>query len=444
MSNYRNVISPVSSHKSIIADRLSAVESRSMHGQIPVEWVEANDFTILDSSGNKYIDFTSAIFVANVGHGNSRVRSAVEEQLKKPLVTAYSYPTQIRADYLEELTSVSGIPESKAFLLSAGTETTDAAVKLIKMWGRKTDKRRSVILSFSGNWHGRTAAAQSLSDNAAQRSWIAGMDFDVVHLPFPYEKSGLLGRSDPKSFVACINDLEASGIDSRTDIAGIVFESFQGWSASFYPKKFVQQADRFCKENEVLMCFDEMQAGFGRTGKMFGYMHYEVVPDLICCGKGMGNGFPLAGVIGKAEVMDLPAVGNMSSTHSANPIGCAAGLAVLGELEDRNLVRDAADKGAVFLTRLAAISSKYSTGDLKIDVSGRGLVASLIFSNHGAADIELSSAVADKCVDNGLLVVKTGRESIKFGPPLTIEVDALLEGLDVLEHAIFNSVQDRR
>ena len=155
MSNYRNLVSPLSQNTSSIMARLSSVESRSMHGQIPIEWISADNFVVSDSLGNTYIDFTSAIFVANVGHGNFRVRSAVEEQLNKPLVTAYSYPTEIRAEYLEKLTSKSGIPNCKAFLLSAGTETTDAAVKLIKLWGRKTGKRRSVILSFSGNWHGR-------------------------------------------------------------------------------------------------------------------------------------------------------------------------------------------------------------------------------------------------------------------------------------------------
>ena len=125
----------------------------------------------------------------------------------------------------------------------------------------------------------------------------------------------------------------------------MILETFQGWGAVFYPKDFVKAAEKFCKDNDIVLTFDEMQAGFARTGKAFGFQHYDVVPDLICCGKGMGNGYPLSGVIGRKDIMDLPEVGNMSSTHSANPMACAVGLAVIEEVESSNLIKESNRKG---------------------------------------------------------------------------------------------------
>ena len=179
-----------------------------------------------------------------------------------------------------------------------------------------------------------------------------------------------------------------------------------------------------------------MQAGFGRTGRRFGFQHYGVTPDLIACGKGMGGGVPLSGVIGKAEVMDLPDTGNMSSTHSANPLVCSAGLAVIDELEQRDLVGEADRKGGLLFKGLNALKDRFP--DRISAVLGRGLIAAVLFRSpsDGSADGPFTSLVAERCMQKGLLVVHTGRESIKIGPPLTISDDALLEGISVLGEAI--------
>ena len=134
------------------------------------------------------------------------------------------------------------------------------------------------------------------------------------------------------------NDLLALSkkINLKKDIAGIILETFQGWGALFYPKEYISELKKFCKKNKILIAFDEIQSGFGRTGKKFGFQHYNIKPDLICCGKGMGGGVALSAVIGKKEIMDLPTVGSMSSTHSANPIACSAGIAVLREINKKN------------------------------------------------------------------------------------------------------------
>jgi len=414
---------------------LDGYESRSMHGQFPLIWERALDSSVFDIAGNRWIDFTSTIFVANVGHSNPRVTAAMQEMMQQPIYSCYAYPNRKRAEYLEKLIAFAGKPFEKAFLLSAGTEATEAALKLMRMHGQKIGKRRRGIICIEGNWHGRTMGAQMMSSNLAQREWIGFQDADIHHLPFPYP--WVVEEPDAGKFLqSALDRLASQGVDLTQDVCGFMLESFQGWGAVFYPKAFVQAIERICKANNILLAFDEMQAGFGRTGRRFGFEHYEVSPDLIACGKGMGGGVPLSGVIGRAAVMDLPDIGNMSSTHSANPMVCAAGLAVIEELEQRNLVDEADRKGHLLFQGLAALQARFP--DRIGNLLGKGLIAAVLFKDPqtGAPDGAFTSRVAERCMQKGLLVVHTGRESIKIGPPLTIDDEALQEGVMVLGEAI--------
>jgi len=418
-----------------LLERLEKYESRSMHGQLPLVWDRAEDYSIYDASGNRWIDFTSTIFVANVGHSNQRVTSAIKSVLDRPLYSCYAYANEIRAKYLEKLIAFAGHPFEKAFLLSSGTEATEGALKLMRMHGQKIGKRRRGIICIEGNWHGRTLGAQMMSSNLAQREWIGYQDADIHHIPFPYP--WVLNGSNPEDFLRkSLSRLESQGIDLSQDVCGFMLETFQGWGAVFYPSEYVQAIEKICREYGVLLAFDEMQAGFGRTGKSFGFKHYGVTPDLICCGKGMGGGVPLSGVLGRGEIMDLPDVGNMSSTHSANPLVCAAGLAVIEELESRNLIDETARKGELLFCALRSMQERFP-GRVS-NILGNGLIAAVLFKHPqtGAADGPFTSLVAELCMQKGLLVVHTGRESIKIGPPLTISDEALLEGVEVLCEAI--------
>ena len=414
---------------------LDRYESRSMHGQFPLIWDRAVDASVFDIAGNRWIDFTSTIFVANVGHSNVRVMAAMQAMMDVPIYSCYAYPNRKRAEYLQRLVEFAGEPFEKAFLLSAGTEATEAALKLMRMHGQKLGKHRCGIICIEGNWHGRTLGAQMMSSNLGQRAWIGYQDADIHHIPFPYPWL-LEGRSGEDFLQQGLDQLAAKGIDIANDVAGFMLETFQGWGAVFYPKEFVQEIEAVCRRHGILLAFDEMQAGFGRTGRRFGFQHYEVTPDLICCGKGMGGGVPLSGVLGRAEVMDLPDIGNMSSTHSANPLVCAAGLAVIEELEQRDLVSEAARKGEMLFDALTALRQRFP--DRISALLGKGLIAAVLFRcpNTGAADGAFTSRVAERCMQKGLLVVHTGRESIKLGPPLTITDAALLEGVAVLAESI--------
>ena len=431
---------PCSGTKEVL-DSLDKYESRSMHGQIPILWDSAKDFNIFDIKGNKFIDFTSAIFFSNVGHSNARVTAAMQDMLNKPLLGCYAYGNEVRSRYLKKLVEFCGPGFDKAFLLSAGTETTEAAFKLMRMSGQSKGKKRLGIISLENNWHGRTMGAQMMSGNAKQKEWVGYEDKDIHHLSFPYPWA-LHGESGESFFLKNVDALIKTGIDPKNDLCGMILETFQGWGAVFYPKDFVQAAEKFCRDNDIVLTFDEMQAGFARTGKAFGFQHYDVIPDLICCGKGMGNGYPLSGVIGRGDIMDLPEIGNMSSTHSANPMACAVGIAVLEEIESHNLIEESKRKGDLMSGKLNQLKEK-SNGRISY-VLGEGLICAILFQdpNTGEPDGLTASKIAEECYEKGLLVVHTGRESIKLGPPLTISDEALLEGIEVLIESILNNIQE--
>jgi 4-aminobutyrate aminotransferase-like enzyme len=414
---------------------LEQYESRSMQGQIPIIWDKAEDFSIYDKHGNKWIDFTSTIFVANVGHGNQHVCNAVKDVLEKPLLHTYAYVNEERVRYHKKLVEFAGPPFEKAFLLSAGTESTEAALKLMRMNGKKIGKRRLGIICIEGNWHGRTLGAQMMSGNPSEKEWIGYHDPNIHHIPFPYPWA-LNGKTGAEFLEMGLGNLQKSGIDLENDICGFMLETFQGWGAVFYPKEFVQAIEDICIKNNILLTFDEMQSGFARTGMKFGFEHYEVQADLLCCGKGIASGFPLSAVIGTAEIMDLPEVGNMSSTHSANPFVCATGMATLEEIERLDLVNETDRKGLIFHQKLNELKKKYSNNISY--VLGKGLIAALIFKlpNTSEPDTLLPSIITEKAMQKGLLVVHTGREAIKLGPPLTITDEALSEGLEVLDESI--------
>ena len=412
---------------------LERVESRSMQGQLPLAWEKAEGFNIFDHAGNKWIDFTSTIFVANTGHSHPKIKEAISEAINNSLLSTYAYSNRARAKYISELTEFAGHPLDKAFLLSAGTEATEAVLKLIRMYGASAGKKGGLV-ALRGNWHGRTMGAQMMSSNKEQKAWVGYQDPNIYFIDFPLPWLVNEGAG-ADFFLQQIKNLEESGVDFSKDISGFMLETFQGWGSLFYPRTFVQTMKEFCNKHNILLAFDEMQAGFARTGQKFGFEHYDVRPDLIACGKGMGGGIPLSGVIGRAEIMDLPEVGNMSSTHSANPLVCSVGSAVLQIIKEENLVSESARKGLLLEQKLNEIKSDFP--DLIFDSFGKGLISALHFRVDGERKGGLfASRVAEICMQKGLLVVHTGRESIKIGPPLTISDEALLEGLEVLKESI--------
>ncbi len=423
-----------------ILKKLSRFESRSMQGQLPIVWKKAKDFNIYDISNNKFIDFTSTIFVSNIGHSNKRLKKYISKTLKEDLIHSYAYINKVRTLYLKELVEFSGKNFDKAFLMSAGTEATEAALKLMRMNGQINKKKRLGIICFEGNWHGRTMGAQLMSGNKEQKKWVGFEDKNIHHLPFPYP--WIVNEDKSEKFLRdSLNSLlKKKKLNLKNDICGVMIETFQGWGALYYPKKYMKLLEKICKKNRIILSFDEMQSGFARTGYKFGYEYYDVKPDLICCGKGMGGGVAVSGVIGKKKIMDLPEAGNMSSTNSANPIACQAGLAVLDEIKKKKLVSKSKKKGKFLFRKLNNIKKKFP--EIISYVSGHGLIYALIFKNDKYIVKKLRD-LAISCMKDGLLVVYTGRESIKIGPPLSITLDALEEGTKIIEKNLNNIFSKR-
>lgn len=439
-TNYRRIktLLPVADSLPIF-ESLEKYEARSMHGQLPVVWDRAEDFQVYDPYGNCWIDFTSTIFVANSGHANPKIISAIQKKLDQKLLHTYTFAHETRVQFLKKLIEISPDPFQKAFLLSAGTESTECAIKLMRMHGQTVKPSKIAIISFQGSMHGRTMGAEMLKGDTKSSSWIGYMDPNIYHLsiPFPWTSQNNTERCyDWKMhFYKDIHSLKDRGLDF-SNIAGFIIESYVGWSAFFFPVDYIKALAAFAKEHNSLVVFDEMQAGFGRTGKLFAFQHYQVEPDMICLGKGLSGSLPLSAVLGRQKILDLPEIGSMSSTHSANPLCCAAGLANIEAIESENLVEKSEKKGKILHDYLLKLKEKYSH---RISyVFGKGLIAAIIF-NHPKTkepDATFPTKVCERAMQKGLLLVHTGRESIKIGPPLTIPKDALLEGLNVLEESI--------
>jgi len=438
-TGYRRIATALPVPESLsILDDLQSCETRAMHGQMPIVWDRAKDFQVWDRWGNCWLDFTSTIFVANVGHANDHVLAALRQAIDGDLLHSYNYPTEIRARYLKALVAATPACVAKAYLMCTGTEATEAALRLMRLHGRHRGKGPGVVV-FDGSYHGRTMGAASMSGSEDSRRWIGYQDPHIHHIAFPFANEG--DNIDwAAAFHADLQGLRDRGVDPARDLSGILLESYIGWAAAFFPPAYVAAAADFARAHDIVLAFDEVQAGFGRTGRLFAFEHYDVEPDLICCGKGIGSGLALSAILGRAELLDLPETGLLSSTHSANPLACAAGLATLEEMERLELVAASARKGEQLLARLRALQARFPAHIAR--VNGRGLVAALILCDPDSGDPDglTASRVCEEAMRRGVLFVHTGRESIKFGPPLTITEAAIDEGMDVLDDVLADVV----
>ena len=446
-TKYRRIITKLPVPESLrIFTMLEKYESRSMHGQLPVIWDKTDDFLIFDPYGNRWIDFTSTIFVTNSGHGNPHIISALKRTLNQRLLHSYTFVHSSRVKFLKKLIEITPRQFEKAFLLSAGTEATECAFKLMRMYGQSINKKKKIVIAFQGCMHGRTMVAELLRGDSKHSSWIGYKDPNIYHLqiPFPWNKrvSKRNNHDWKKHFNEDIQSLMKKGLNFD-NIAGFIIESYVGWAAYFYPTGYIRALCSFAKKHKSLVAFDDIQGGFGRTGKLFAYQHYGVEPDLICLGKGLSGSLPLSAVIGRRKIMDLPEIGSMSSTHSGNPLSCAAGLANLETIKSKCLISQARRKGIILHSRLQQIRKRFP--DRISYVFGKGLLAAVIFRKPHTIepDSVFASKVCERAMQRGLLLVHTGRESIKFGPPLIIPDSALLEGLDVFEESIRELEQEK-
>jgi acetylornithine/succinyldiaminopimelate/putrescine aminotransferase len=378
--------------------------------EMPVKWNKAKDFHVFDDKNNKWIDMTAGIFVANAGHSNPKINKAIKDQIDSDLTFAYQYNTDIRKRFLEKLFKISPKHFNKTVLLNSGSEATDAAYRLIKLWAKENNKK--YIITFKGNYHGRVLGADFLGGTSTSSNWSNLTENEIIHLPFP--KKG--------------ENLDLSKLPDLDKIAAIFIETYQGWGALQYPKKYLKSLYKIAKKHNALFCVDEIQSGFYRMGKLFGYMTYgNFKPDIVCLGKGLTSSLPLSAVLSTDEIINLDPTANLSSTHAGNAVCCAAALANLEFLTEKNFQKELSKKIKVFEKRSKSLE-RYK--NVKC-VNTKGMVTGIIMDN-----ILRTDKIVEYCVLNGVLPVWTKRESIKLGPPLTITIDAINETFDVIEQGI--------
>jgi len=413
---------------------LKKTEPRSMAGQPPIIWHRAKDFTVEDRWGNRWIDWSSCVLVANTGHGAKEVRAALMAKVRQSLLATYVFVHEDRAALTKELQTLSPDPKTyEVFLLSTGSEATENCIKLSKTYAmEKYGPTKKYLVSFLNAFHGRTMGAQLAGGMQKQKKWLGDSDRTFVQVPFP---DGF--KNEDTSFDLFIRSLKDLGIAAK-DIAGVMSESFQGVGPDFMPADYAQKLEAFCRENDIVLTMDEVQAGFGRTGKMFAFQHYGIKPDLIACGKGISSSLPLSAVIGRSDILGLYPPGSMTSTHSASPLCAAAALANVRILKKGPFVKNAARLGKILEPEAQRIRSKHP---LALGwATGRGLVAGIQVVKPGTKepDPDTATAINVKCYQKGLLMfapVGIGGECLKIAPPLSITEEALREGIQVLDQA---------
>jgi 4-aminobutyrate aminotransferase/(S)-3-amino-2-methylpropionate transaminase len=415
--------------------KLAAI-ARGQGNIAPVYIERARNAELWDVEGKRYIDFGTGIAVCNTGHSNPKVVAAVKAQLERfshtcVMVTPYDSAVRL-AEALNELAP--GESPKKSIFVTTGAEAVENTIKI----ARAHTGRRGVI-AFSGGFHGRTLLAMGLTGKITPYKNLFGpFPGEVYHAPFPIEYHGVSVADSLRA----LHSLFKADI-APTDVAAIIVEPVQG-EGGFYPapNEFMQALRDLCNEHGIVFVADEIQTGFGRTGRFFATEYAGIEPDLMTVAKGVAGGFPLAAVVGKADIMDAPLPGGLGGTYAGSPIGCAAALAVIDVIRDEGLVERANAIGALFRQRLHALQAKHpdTIGDVR---ANRGAMIAIELVEDGDAGkpaADLTKALVASAYEHGLVLLSCGVNGnvIRFLPALTISDELIDEGLDILEGCLAN------
>jgi 4-aminobutyrate aminotransferase-like enzyme len=405
---------------------LQAHESRNVTyiaADFPVFWESASGATVTDVDGNRYIDLTAAFGVANAGHCNPRVVSAVAQQARRLMHGMGDvHPTAVRTRLLERLGRILPAGLSKSFLASTGSEAIEAALKTAILATRK-----SRFACYRGAYHGLSLGALTVGGLERFRApFAAALGRQPVLLEYPRRSSGV-GAADA---AAQARELLAE----HRDLAALVIEPVQGRAGCILPPSGYLAAIRsVCEQLNIVMIVDEIFTGFGRTGAWFAVDRESVVPDILCIGKAMGSGFPISAAVARPEVMDAWPISSgealHTSTYLGNPMGCAAALATIDEFERMQLPRRAERMGARAGMRLNALRSLPEV----VEVRGCGLLWGVELRTPAAA-----AAVVKHALARGVIVLQSGVEgqAISITPPLVISEEQLDRGIEILASAM--------
>lgn len=424
-----------SSNTSLFARRQSAIP-RGVANATSIIAAAAENSEIWDVEGKRYIDFVGGIAALNTGHRHPRVMQAVEEQLKKTTHVAFqlmAYEPYIRL--AERLNALAPIKEAaKTIFFTTGAEAIENAIKIAR-----AATRRPTVIAFSGGFHGRTLLATALTGKVRPyKKHFAPSPGEVYHIPFPIEH---LGATVEQSLEA-LDRLFQADVDPER-VAAIIIEPVQG-EGGFHPApvQLLRNLRELCDRYGILLIADEVQSGFGRTGKMFGIELSGVQPDLIAIAKSLGGGFPLAGVIGRAGLMDALDPGGLGGTFGGSPVACAAALAVLDVIEDEGLLARAEAIGERLKARLNAFAKRNDLVPIAAIRGPGAMVGFDIVTTRGGhePDPEGTKRVMARALEEGLLLFACGPHgnTIRILVPLTCSDSLLDEGMTILEQALGN------
>lgn len=407
--------------------RKNKVFARGQGNVYPVYVEKAVNSEVWDVEGKRYIDFGTGIAVCNTGHSHPKVIASVKAQIEKFSHTCVMVnPYEVAVELAEKLTAIApGDSQKKAILINSGAEAVENCIKI----ARAHTGRRGVI-AFNGGFHGRTNLTMALTGKVSPYKNLFGpFPGDIFHAPFPMECHDVSVKDSLKA----IANLFKVDIPP-TDVAAIIIEPVQG-EGGFYaaPKEFLVALRELCDEHGIVLIADEIQSGFGRTGKMFNFEYSGVEPDLITMAKGIAGGFPISAVVGKSDIMDAPLQGGLGGTYGGSPVGCVAALAVLDIIEEENLIQRSNEVGALFNKKLNELKALHP--DLILDVRNQGCMIALELVQNGDAEqpnTALTQAIIANAAQHGLILLACGfyGNVIRFLPALTISNEIAEEGLN--------------
>jgi 4-aminobutyrate aminotransferase len=403
-----------------IIARDEQVTSRSLTRVYPLVVRRGRGCVIEDVDGNRFLDFNAGIAVAAAGHGHPDVNAAIHAQVDDVLHYCSSdFYLPAYAELSERLARLAAIRGAvKSYLCNSGTEAVEAALKVARH-----HTRRPNVIAFLGAFHGRSLGSLSLTaSKARQRSGFGIVTPGSFHAPYwdPYDAAAVTGA-------AYIEQVLFAKLTDPADVAAIFVEPIQGEGGYIVPPAgWLAALRELCDRHGILLVFDEVQSGVGRTGTMWACQHDGVEPDIMCVGKGLASGLPLAGIIARAEVMDWEPGGH-GSTFGGNPVACAAANATL-ELVENGLADNAAKVGGYLSSALTEAAAALPFIE---QVRGRGLMIGIDAPDHDAAE-----ALQEACFRRGLLTLTCGERSLRLAPPLVVTVEQADTAVDIIRDAV--------
>lgn len=375
------------------------------YAQIPVVMDKGEGATITDIDGKKYVDFTSGIGVSSLGYGHKGLVEAIQYQASKLLHSSNIFFNQPHVEAGAKLIALSGY--DKVFFCNSGTEANEGAMKIARKYSDlKYGGDRGTILSLNKSFHGRTMASLMATGKEAYHKYF-------YPLPTGYK---YVEKNDIEAFKEALKD---------ETICAFIFEAVQG-EGGVYPidKDFIEEAVKLCQEKDIIVICDEVQAGMGRTGKLFGFQEFDIKPDLVTMAKGLAGGIPVGGILADEKVSDVLVPGDHGTTFGGNALAMAAANVVLDELAKPEFLADVAKKGDYIMDTVKSWGL-----DEIVEVRGKGLMIGIEIKGSAS---EIEKVAAQK----GLLILTAGEHVIRLLPPLVISIDEINKGLEILKECL--------